>query len=170
MLADTECKIKQRQMVGKEMWMLTADWPAAQSRWAWPGRQSRDRGYRWAGWPTTWIHASATEDNRTPHILLWDCSAWLPAERTKHERAWQRREQKKKMEGVLPGTEAVVPPRIRQVRPVFPTCTPAQPPSSSTAPETEWPTPRWTVQTPHSRCHGLSETRQAQTSWCLRLW
>lgn len=84
--------------------MLTAVWPAAQSRWAWPGRRSRDRGYRWAGWPATWIHASATEDSRTPHILLRDCSASLPAEREgerkrEHERAWKKGGDRK-MEGV----------------------------------------------------------------------
>lgn len=60
--------------------MLTTDWPAAQSRWAWPGRQSRYRGYIWAGWPTTWIDASAKEGSRTPRILLQGCSASPPAD------------------------------------------------------------------------------------------
>lgn len=68
---------------------------------------------------------------------------------------------------LLPETEAEAPPVIQQVCQVSPICTPAQPPSSSTAPETEWPTPRWTVQTLHSRCHGSSETRRAQTCRCF---
>lgn len=76
--------------------MLTADWPAARSRWAWPGRQSRDRGYRWAGWPATWIHAFAMEDSRIPHILLWDCSAWLPANREKEKKAWNNLKERRR--------------------------------------------------------------------------
>lgn len=149
--------------------MLTAHWPAARSRWAWPGRQSTDRGYRWAGWPATWTHAFATEDSRIPHILLWDCSASLPANGEggeRHETAWRRGGDGrtagwKKSE--RPETEAAAPPGTQRACPASPTCTPAQPPSSSTAPGTRWPTPRWRAQTPHSRCHGSSETPTMQT-------
>lgn len=73
--------------------MLTTDWPAAQSRWAWPGRQSRYRGYIWAGWPTTWTDASAKEGSRTPRILLQGCSASPPADGEREnmcERSWKR--------------------------------------------------------------------------------
>lgn len=68
--------------------MLTNDWPAARSRWAWPGRQSRCRGHKWADWPTTWTDASATEDSSIPHTPLWDCSASLPAEGQETTEGW----------------------------------------------------------------------------------
>lgn len=59
--------------------------PAVPGRGAWPGRQSRGKGCRWADWPAIWTELSSRVGSRTPHSQLWDCSVSPPA-----ETGWQR--------------------------------------------------------------------------------